>query len=217
MVTKAILTEQIYRILQGGFPSIRSRVGKAEIELAISDVANKLLKTEVLSLNYTLDGGTVVDGAAIATYENIAVTRSLNYGGIITAEFLLPASPLMMPEGIGVYEVYPSGMPHLSLNYIPSGSMKYWVKNRYVSPLHNRLFTVNGKKVTIYDDWFGVGYNEVDVQLVISDISSMSENEPLPIPADFREEIIARVLAIFTQESDTNRRETEQPSPSKRS
>lgn len=216
MATKAILKERIRRILDGGFPSTRSRTRDAEIELAISDVANKLLKTEVLSINFNLDGGTVVDGAAIATYENIQVNRSEKYGDIVTAEFNLPASPLMLPEGIGVYEVYPSGMPHLSLNYIPSGNMKYWVSNRYVNPLHRKLFTVNGKKVTIYDDWFGVGYTTVDVQLVISDISTMSENEPLPIPSDFIDEIVARVLALFTQSSDTNRRETEQPSPSKR-
>jgi len=215
-VTKAILTEQIYRIIDGGFPSTRSRVGKAEIELAISDVANSLLKTEIFNINYNLDGGNTVDGAALAIYENIPVTRDVNWNTTKTAQVTLPATPMMLPDQIGVYSIYPSGQPHLALRYISSGSFGFWMNNRLVAPLHRRLYTVAGNKVIIYDDWFGAGYNEVDMQLVISDISTAGENDPLPIPPEFREKIVAMVIQRFVSESDTNRRETDQPSPSKR-
>jgi len=215
-VTKSILAEQILRIISGGFPSERDRVKTPEILLAISDVANAYLKSEVFSVNWNIDGTNAVDGAAIVTYEAIPVIRGVDYDKIRTATFELPAYPMLLPEGIGVYEVYPTGRPHLSLNYIPSGQLKFWLTNRYMSSLHRKLYTVIGNKVAIYDDYVGIGYNQVDVQLVVSDISSAGENEPLPISADLREKIVASVLQRFIGVSDTNRRETDQPSPTKR-
>lgn len=216
ILTKNILKEQIRRIISGGFPSDRDRVLDAEIELAISDVINSILKVEIFNVNYTFDGGSLPDGCAIATYEGLRVNKGVNFGKSGTATIDLPAYPMLLPDGIGVYEVYPSGLPHLGYRYIPSAMFPLWIKNRMVSNFHRRFFTFDSGKITVYDDMYGAGYTTADVKLVISDISNTDENAPLPIAADLRDKVVNAVVARFSLEGDTNRRETDQPSPSKR-
>lgn len=215
MVTKAILTEQILRIISGGNPSDRDRAKKPEIQLAISDVANVLLKTEAVN-TMAAQGMPNVDGLAVATYENVIVSRGVNWDKTRTASVTMPVRPLMLENGMGVQAVYPSGLPHLMFYYIPEGLFGSWMNNRFVSPLHKKLFTYSGGKITIYDDLFGTAYPTVDLKLVVSDISQSGENDPLPILPEHRDAIIGAVVRRFMEEPDTNRRETDQLSPSKR-
>lgn len=216
LTTKNILTEEIRRIISGGFPSDRDRVRDEEIKSAISDAANALLKVQVLDTNFNFDGGSSIEGSAIATYENIPISFGVNFGNVKTAVANLPATPMIMPEGMGVFQVYPSSRPDLAYRYIPSGMFGVWMDNSTVSPLHRRFYTWNSGKIIIYDDLAGAGYNEIDVQLVVSPIDTLDDNTPLPIPPDMKKDIIAMVIARYVQENDTNRRETDQPSPSKR-
>ena len=216
VVTKNILAEQINRIINGGFPSDRSRVGMNEIKLAIADVCNALLKAEILNVAFNFDGGSVIEGSAIATYENVSVERGVRYGNLITATAKMPATPMMMPDQMGVFAVYPSGMPHLEYYYIPSGMFNLWVDNKMVSNFQRRFFTWDSKKITIFDDVRGLGFDTIDVKMVIAPLEGADDNEPLPIPADFRDKIVVAVVSRFNDEQDTNRRETDEPSPSKR-
>lgn len=214
-VTKAILREQIRRILSGGNPSDRDRTRDAEIDLAISDVANQLLKSEAVN-TLNAQGLPNVDGLAVVTYENIPVSRGTNWGQTKTSVVTLPVTPMMLENGQGIQNVYPSGYPNILYRYIPDGLFASWTKSRYVAPLHKTLYTYSGKKITIFDDLFSAGYSTVDIKLVVSDISQADENDPLPILPEHRDMIIGAVVQRFMGESDTNRRETDQLSPSKR-
>lgn len=215
VTTKAIFAEQILRILNGGFPSERDRVLEEEIKLAITDISNFVLKTEILNISYNLDNGSIIEGSAIVTYENIKVKRSVPYGDIITATADMPATPMMLPDQSGVFQVYPSGRPHLQYKYIPSGMVSAWLNNKVVSPLHKNLFTWNSGKITIFNDLFGQSFDEIDVQLVVSPLEKAGDNDPLPLSPELRDKVLIGVLARFGYEPKTVRKETDQPSPQK--
>lgn len=216
MVTKAILKEQILRLINGGTPSDRDRFLEKEIEYAISDIANQLLKAETIGTMAT-QGQMNVDGLAVVTYENIDIIRDVNWAQTRTAQANLPAKPFMLEGGQGVQAVYPSGMPHLGYFYVPESLFRSWMKNRYVAPLHKRFYTYSGMKIIIYDDLFSSGENAcIDVKLVISDITTSGENDPLPLLPEHRFIIVDTITKQFMQTPDTNKRETDQPSPSKR-
>lgn len=215
-LTKNILAEQILRIVNGGFPSDRDRVGAAEIKLAIADVCNYLLKTEIFNVPFNFDNGTTIEGSAIATYEGVDIVRGAKFGDVITATAALPATPMMMPDQMGVFAVYPSGLPHLEYWYIPSGMVSLWMDNKMVSSFHRKFFTWDSNKITIFDDVRGLGFDKIDVKLVVSPIDTADDNDPLPILPELRDKIVTAVVARFIDEPDTNRRETDEPSPSKR-
>lgn len=213
VTTKAILAEQILRIISGGFPSERDRVLLAEIKLAITDVANYLLKAEIFNTAFNFDNGSTIEGCALATYENITLTRGVPYGNIITATAAMPATPMMMPEQMGVFEVYPSGYPHIQYKYIPSGMIHLWVKNRMVASMHKHFFTWDNNKITIFDDVYGQSFDRVDVKLIVSPLELAGDNDPLPLPPELRDALLVAVLKRFGTEPQTKRQETDQPSP----
>lgn len=215
ITTKAIFAEQILRILNGGFPSERDRVLLEEIKLAITDISNYVLKAEIINVAFNFDNGSTIEGSAIVTYENIKVTRGVPYGDIITATADLPATPMMMPDQMGVFQVYPSGRPHLQYKYIPSGMVSAWLNNKVVSPLHKNLFTWNSGKITIFNDLFGQSFDEIDVQLVVSPLEKAGDNDPLPLSPELRDKVLIGVLTRFGYEPKTVRKETDQPSPQK--
>ena len=215
MATKAILREQIRRILSGGNPSDRDRWRSADIDTAISDVANLILKPTILQ-TVQEQGMNNIDGLVTVTYENIEVLPDANWDKTRTSRISLPATPMYLENGQGVQAVCPSGQPHLGYKYIPESMFGTWINSRYVSPLHKRLFTISGQKIIVYDDLFGAGFTSADIRLVISDISKSGENDPLPLLPEHIDTIIGAVVTRFKNAPDTNRRETDQLSPSNR-
>lgn len=216
VVTKKILIEEIRRILSGGNPSSRDRVKDAEIALAITDAANVLLKAEATS-TMAVQGQPNIDGLAIVLYEGIPLERGVNWDKTRTAQVALPVRPMMLKDGQSVQAVYPTGLPHLGYFYIPEGIFRSWMSSRYVAPLHKRFYTYSGNKIIIYDDLFSSGESpSVDIKLVVADINSVGDNDPLPILPEHRAAIIKSVIDMYSVEPDTNRRETDQLSPSKR-
>lgn len=209
--TKKILSEQILRILTGGFPSARSRFKESEIALAIGQVASQLLKTETLGVNFTFDGGSIPDGALLATYENVPLKRG--YGKSCYAD--LPAMPMMLPKRMGVFSVFPSGYPEKELMPIPSGVYNTWINEKILNPLNTMIYSWDSRRVTIYDDLVGAGVQSVDIKLAVVDVATLSDNDILPLSADLENKVIELIVARFQGEPDTTRSETNNPSPSK--
>ena len=209
MVTKSILRDRIRKILSGGYPSDRDRVKDNEIILAIGDVMGQILKTQALETTFTYDGESTIEGSLIATYENLQVVRANG----TNCKVKMPASPMYLPEHMGVQSVYPSGQPEMAFRFIPSGIYNIWSKERLVSPLSNQLYTWDNSYITIFQDLIGAGIGFVDVQLAIADIDLYGDNDILPIGADMVPELINKVCAQFGMEPSTIRKESNTASP----
>jgi len=212
MVTLYIISEEILRILNAGFPSIRSRVLISEIKLHVAQVANALLKAEYLNITMTLEGGSIPDGAMVATYEGLECLR----GDGFTTKVPLPATPMMLPEKMGVYAVYPSGRPDKAFIPVLIDIIYQLNDTQLFSPLNCILYTFDNRNIIIYGDLLGMNIPSVDVRLCVSDISNMGDNDPLPISPELHSTIVTKVCEILVQKYDTQREDSVYPEPNNR-
>ena len=106
LVTKKWLVEQIQALLAGGQSSAGAKFERRMIEAVLQTVINKKLKSEYF--NVTLPGDeTIPDGLVIASYDAVAVER---YKGLSRAK--LPAMPISLRRGMGIYFVGQSVSPY---------------------------------------------------------------------------------------------------------
>ena len=195
MVTKAIIREQVLRRIEAGFPSVRSQVKPLELDFAITQVANALLKVAHLNTTYNLDGESIPDGAMVATYENLPVFKGYGFNSMVA----LPAMPMMLPEKMGVFSVYPSGSPEKEFIPLPQGVYNTLKGTNIFNPIDTDFYTWDNKHITIYADLLGANIPTVDVKLCIADLSAMGDNDILPISADVQADIVNKVVEQFAE------------------
>lgn len=212
-LTKRMITEEIRRVAMGGFLSDRDRVRDGEIMLAVNEVTNKILKVQALDTAFNIEGGNNISGLVMATYDGITVSRGLNYGKIKTVTAVLPTTPYLLPDSMGIWSLYPDGNPLEEFYPIPIGMVSAWIQDDRVSNLISNTYTQSGNKVIIFSDLFGVNNPQVSMTLCVLDINGLGDNDPLPVPPEYLADIVDGVLERY-KEPDTVRKETDQPSPS---
>ena len=103
MVTsKKLLTEQVLDLLKGGDYPAQTDIEITVVEKTIEQVINAALKVDFFSVQ-SPSGDTIPDGLVLATYESITVERYKK----ILSRAKLPAIPIALPRGMGVFFVGP--------------------------------------------------------------------------------------------------------------
>lgn len=207
--TRGILVERVLKAANGGTAATNMRVTRAQAAYELNAAIAKLLKAQVYE-GFS-EGQSTVDGAMIATYENVPFSRR----GRGKTAFDLPATPMRIPGGIGVYRVYPSGQPEKEYIPVEAGLMFTVTRNKVLSPIGKGCYEYKSGKIWVNDDAVGAGVQTVDMELCVSDIMSLSDNEPLPIPADMEADAIIAVLQLFGVEVPTERADNKAASPTK--
>lgn len=193
--TKYRLAEQVVRLLNGGDIPVATKVEIPEVVIAIEQCLNKMLKMEYLNTNVPF-GELIPNGASVATYEGIAVEQ---YG--TRSKSTLPAMPLKLPRGIGVYEIFdPANMdcPFIPLEMGQKGLLS-------TQPMINDLLGQVGY------EWYGMDiiYTrdltqpdpiDVTMRLVVLDIGTYSDHDILPLPADMEWDCIQETYKLFSTE-----------------
>lgn len=193
--TKYKLAEEVVRLLNGGEIPVATKVKILEAKVAVEQVINKMLKMEYLQVNIP-SAELIPNGASIATYTDIAVEQ---YG--IRSKSTLPAFPLKLPRGIGVYQIFdPSNMdcPFIPLEMGQWGLLQS-------QPLINNLLGQVGY------EWYGMDiiYSKdltqpspiaVTMRLVVLDISQYSDYDILPVPAEMEWDVIQEVYKLYSTE-----------------
>lgn len=100
MSTKRTISEAILRRLSAGNPSVASKVHPLEIDAAVAQVLNTLLRTQYFE-TLQLDSN-IPEGCVLAYYDNVAV---ISYKGV--SKCVLPAIPVSLPKNMGVFSVKP--------------------------------------------------------------------------------------------------------------
>lgn len=203
-----ILTERIKFMLDGGFPSGKSRFSKPEIKEAICSMAATLLKADYFTVQTQFDGETIPEGTLLAIYPNIPLVRGRN-----SAVAALPCNPINLPERMGVFSVYPSGMPEAEFYPLPPGMYNLWKADKLLSDLDDGWYTWDNTNVTIWKDLVGAGYTAVDMKLAVTDFRRLGDNVPLPFPEDLEMQLITAVYQSFMGEDKTERKEGIRASP----
>jgi hypothetical protein len=193
--TKYRIAEQVVRLLNGGNIPAASKVKLPEVKIAVEQVVNRLLKMEYLNINIP-SFEMIPNGASIATYEDIPIVQ---YG--TRSKSTLPAMPLKLPRGIGVYQIFDPANPDCPFIPLEMGQLGL-LKSQ---PLINNLLGQVGY------EWYGMDiiYTTdltqdppitLTMRLVVLDISQYSDYDILPLPSDMEWDVIQEVYKLFTTE-----------------
>ena len=167
-VTKQYLVEQVQALLAGGSPSAGAKYERRMIESFLQAAINKKLKSEYF--NVTLPGGeTIPESLMLASYDAVKVQK---YKGLSRAK--LPAMPISLRRGMGVYFVGPSVMdnnldtPILQATAASATEIDLvWMivanaTTYYVQRATNALFTIG-----LTDIYLGTGVSFSDIGVTV--------------------------------------------------
>lgn len=208
MSTKRIISDQVLTRLNEGWPDIAQGTQKEDVWKALEQKINAMFKVSQFNVNLA-SGGTIPDNLAIATYQNIAVTRTAN----MRSKATLPAVPVTLPLNAGVHEIRPVmngnqvntdrvlGMPLVPLQ---AGQFFLLSADTLLNDLMGQVgYEVEGKYVIFTKDFTTMGVSKVDIKLIVFDMSQYGETDVLPLPADMEEQIVNELVSQFTGQPET--------------
>jgi hypothetical protein len=213
-MTKKNFSDMCLYKLAGGTPdaAFLKVIDERDIWDSLEHKVNAAFKLSQFSQNLP-SGATIPDNLFIATYEDIAITRTSNERSKIT----LPVMPISLPMGMGVVEIRPqlnvvdSGDKMLGNPLVPlqSGQDYLLSTDKLLNSLQGKWgYTLSGKTVTITKDLTVFDITKADVKLVVFDMSGYSITDDMPIPADmigqFEDETIKEFAPVAAEAGYVN-------------
>lgn len=208
MSTKRIIADQTLFRLGAGWPDIAAAVQKEDVFKALEQKINALFQLSQFNVNLP-SGATIPDNLAIATYTNIAVTRTSN----MRSKATLPAIPITLPLNAGVHEIRPVmsgnqvntdrvlGMPFIPLQ---SGQFFLLSADSLLNELMGQVgYEVEGKTVIFTKDLTTMGVSNVDIKLIVFDMSQYGETDVLPLPANMEDQLVNELVSQFSGQPET--------------
>lgn len=194
------LSEQIIRILKGSDRPVSIAPHPLEVKEMIGQVINQLLKVEGYnSLNdrALVDVGDIVPhNLIIATYDNVAVATYKNDYSSLT----LPAMPVALPKGMGLFHIGGNDDPFNSYIPIPAGLYQMVSEEPLITDLLGQIgYERHGSLVVFTEDLTArvPAITSVSLKLIVYDLSTYSDYDMLPVPADMEATIISEVLKLL--------------------
>lgn len=190
-MTRAIIVEQILRLLDGGRNARNGRWKMQEILLSISEVRNALAREYFfMSLK---NGDSYIDAVWLSTYDNVDVYkdtgRNLWYSN-------LPATPIALPDGKGINMV--SYQKDQYNQFIPLKNGSMWMFGEVGGEMDlqgNTGFFQEGKKI-YFPNYQSTGYDKVLIKLV-ADSADLGDDDFFAVPPDAMEQIVKTVVSMY--------------------
>jgi len=188
--TKYLLGEQVLLRLAGGYRDNSMAVQMEDVVKAIEEIINSMFRTDYY--NGTLPSGeTIPDNLMIAFYESISVDT---YGD--KAKSTLPILPISLPRNMGVYRITDSN--DNDFIPVPMGQGALLRADKLLNELLGSIwYEIRRDEIIFSKDITLLGVNTVNMYLIVMDISTYSNTDPLPIPKHMEEQIIERAYAKF--------------------
>ena len=201
ILTRYLLAEQAAKIIHGGDIGVSSDPSIGTLKVAVGQVLNKLLKTDVLQMNVNREmAERIPNGCFLALYEDISVSQ---YNGKSMA--LLPIKPMKLPRNIGVWAIYPkwetNGHYDFDREFIPlqMGQGGLLKSQRLISDLLGQVgYEVFGDKVIFTKDLKSISQDVVlAMRLMILDIDQYDDWDMLPIPPEMEYDVVMAVVDMY--------------------
>jgi hypothetical protein len=211
-MTKKQISDMVLYKLAGGVPDSSFPIDERDVWDSLEHKVNTMIKSDQFAINLP-SGGTIPENLVLATYEDIAVTRTSNERSKCT----LPVTPISLPRNAGVNEIRPqlnvvsSGDKMLGNPIIPLQAGQDFLLQ--ADSLLNNLqgqwgYTISGKTITFTKDLTVFDITKVDMKLVVMDVSQYTVNDDLPIPADWvgriEDELIQEFAPIVAESGFVN-------------
>lgn len=201
-ITKKILAEQAFRIIQGGSVRDDADMDIRELMLAVEQERDKLIKMELFQ--YLQMGDYNINGSFISTYIVPIYTdtvKDLQYSDV-------PVTPISLPHDMGLYQVSHIQDQHNTFvrmhngalglyNGLPSanllGRKGYWVEAAL-----NFACDDNSSGTRIYYN-DNVEHCDKGILLkVVATSGDIKEDEPFPIAPEMESTIVRSVVELYT-------------------
>ena len=196
MITRGLLISIIKRRLNDGNPSSASSFKDEDIAAAIGQVINAKLKADYIGT--TLNSGeTIPEGTTLLTYTGATALPVYKYGN--TSAATLPALPVKLPRDMGLFHVSrdsDEGNP-----FIPTqaGQFALYSKLNVINVLLGQIgYQQNGYKI-VFDQDISQTIPTVMVKLMVADVLSLGDYDPLPITPEMESEVCMMVEQILTK------------------
>lgn len=192
MATRYSLAEQVSLKLYGGSPKVSSPVQLSDIMLAVGQACNTLLKAQHFA-SMTL-GENAPENLMIASYPKVTLT---SWGGK-RSRCTLPAMPVGLIRNQGVWQVSTSEFFECLLIPIMSGQFDLLRGQDIISDLMGQVgYEIDGMQLTTTRDLTIDNITGLYIRLLITDISTLSDYAPLPLPADLEGVVVDTVYKLF--------------------
>lgn len=185
--TKAKITEQIQRAYARftDRENLDPVVYKAEIKELVNQAINEILQVKTMQEQTIY--GVHVPQSSLLTYTSVSVASN---------KCTLPAFPINLRKDLGVWEIVDTSATGIA--YIPIEAQKFkTLRGTILAGLERQIaFYRVGDTVYFTSDMSGV--STVDITLIVSDFSEITDNDPLPLSADLELQVIDRVLLTLS-------------------
>jgi hypothetical protein len=187
-LTKRLASDQVLYRLYGGNPDSAAPVQEQDVQKALEQKINS--KFRVRQLENMQMGETIPDGLCFATYTGVAVTADGD-----RSKSVLPVMPISLPRNMGVFDIRYNDNSFIPLQV---GQRSLLKTDTLLNNLLNQVgYEPKGKTVYYTQNIALLGWTTVDMDLIVSDLSVLSDTDPLPIPASYEEELINELVAQF--------------------
>lgn len=205
-LTLGRLAEQIYLLYSGSTMLSGAKTSTEEIKYLLVQQINRLLKVERLQETNVSDYR-LPDTSIISNYTVTTITADGD-----RSYFELPAYPISAPHGMGIYEVIvedtvdsieyemvpiPSGYMRTFLSIYPNWKNKFYAFQESFGGATGGWYTWDGGRKVILNSADYAADHRVKVKLLVVDISTMSDDDILPVPADMEATVIESVMNIL--------------------
>lgn len=192
MATKHSLAEQVLLKIYGRPSKPSDPIQAPDVILAVGQMANMLLKAQYYETMNT--GERVMNSLVIAEYPKQPLK---SYGGRKSI-CKLPAMPVNLPRNQGVWLVATD--EYFSCIGIPMGSGQSDLLKSVdvISGLMGQWgFEVSGMNVITTKDLTIDGTDGLYFRLIVSDIATLGDYDPMPLTADMEAQLVQQVYQSF--------------------
>ena len=188
MITKGKITDQILRLYSGGSPNDEKEISRDDINLLVTQVINRLLKTEHMAVN--MQSGDMFPPHTMVTTYILNLISNTTQNPYVHA--ILPVMPISLPRNMGVWEVTGTNIDSGAdakdnTEYIPIQTGQHNLMDRQSSLQHletQAAYWAEGNVINFLTDITESPYNanKVKVKLLVVDPSIQGEYDYLQIP-----------------------------------
>lgn len=188
MTTKRQLIESVFRIVKGGDIRNSSEMHWKDVEYALNRAIAQLLKLDMVNVN-TPFGNNLPAHNTIATYENVEVTDMSSTHSMAT----LPATPIAMPMGMGVFSITPCNCDDAIIPLEP-GMMSLIKGIKHQCLIGDQpAYELSGNKIKFNKTAEELG-GCVNIQMLVADVAGLDEDAPIPLPEDMEYQAVQLAL-----------------------
>lgn len=189
-MTRAIIVEQILRLLDGGRNARNGRWKFQEIALSVNQVRNTLARDFFYA--GLKSGDSYVDANWVSSFDNVVVSKNTDRNLWYAT---LPAQPIALADGKGIVMVAYQEDQYTQFIPLKNGAMWMFNEGGEMDLQGNTGYFQEGDKI-YFPNYQSTGYDKVLIKLVANS-ADLGDDDFFAAPPDVFEQIVKTVVSMY--------------------